>query len=215
MFRAISGLPSEVYHVNVDRIGLYETHERYVCTHCHRAQQVMLPAGLCPEYNCSGSLLPEGRDEEHFDVVQYTRHEFVSMKAREHSAQVPQERRLEAERSFKSESGTVNVIVATPTLEMGVDIGKLEMTMMRNVPPTPANYAQRAGRAGRRHRIAAVFTYAGGSQHDRYFFNEPPAMIAGSVRIPAFSMQNEPLIRKHVHSATLTILRELVREAGT
>jgi hypothetical protein len=210
---AISGLPADVYHVNVGRIGLYETHDRYVCTHCHRAQQVLLPTGLCPEYNCNGRLLPEGRDHEHFDVVQYTRHEFVPMKAREHSAQVPQERRLEAERSFKSESGTVNVIVATPTLEMGVDIGKLEMTMMRNVPPTPANYAQRAGRAGRRHRIAAVFTYAGGSQHDRYFFNDPPEMIAGAVRIPAFSMRNEPLIRKHVHSATLTILRELVRES--
>jgi hypothetical protein len=65
----------------------------------------------------------------------------------------------------------------------------------------------------RRHRIAAVFTYAGGSQHDRYFFSDPPEMIAGAVRIPAFSMRNEPLIRKHVHSATLTILRELAQGA--
>lgn len=212
-FQAIPGLPPEVYQVNVDRLGLLEAHERYVCTHCHRAQQVMLPSGACPEYGCRGVLKPSGRDEEHFDVVLYTRHDFVSMNAREHSAQVPQERRLEAERSFKSESGAVNVIVATPTLEMGVDIGKLEMTMMRNIPPTPANYAQRSGRAGRRHRIAAVFSYAGGSQHDRYFFNDPPAMIAGSVRVPAFSMQNEPLIRKHVHSATLTVLREVANEA--
>jgi len=207
--QAIPGLPPEVYQINVDRLGLYETHERYVCAHCHRAQQVMLPSGACPEYGCGGHLEHVGRDEEHFDVVLYTRHDFVPMNAREHSAQVPQDRRLEAERSFKSEAGTVNVIVATPTLEMGVDIGKLEMTMMRNIPPTPANYAQRSGRAGRRHRIAAVFAYAGGSQHDRYFFNNPPAMIAGSVRIPAFSMQNEPLIRKHVHSAALTVLREV------
>ncbi len=211
----IPGLPSEVYQVNVNRMGLYEPapQERYVCAHCHRAQQVMLPSGACPEYGCSGSLEQVGRDEDHFDVRLYTRYDFVAMNSREHSAQVTQERRLEAEHSFKSESGAVNVIVATPTLEMGVDIGKLEMTMMRNIPPTPANYAQRSGRAGRRHRIAVVFAYAGGSQHDRYFFNDPPAMIAGSVRIPAFSMQNEPLIRKHVHSATLTVLRELVHGA--
>ncbi len=162
-----------MYQINVEP-GLYETHERYVWAHCHRAQQVMLPSEACPEYGCGGHLEHVGRDEEHFDVVLYTRHDFVPMNAREHSAQVPQDRRLEAERSFKSEAGTVNVIVATPTLEMGVDIGKLEMTMMRNIPPTPANYAQRSGRAGRRLRIGRC-CLCRGSQHDRYFFNDNPA----------------------------------------
>ena len=90
-----------------------------------------------------------------------------------------------------------------------MDIGKLEMALMRNVPPTPANYAQRAGRAGRRHRIAVVFAYCAGSQHDRYFFANPPEMITGRIRVPAFSMRNAPLVRKHVHSATLTILRRM------
>ena len=83
---------------------------------------------------------------------------------------------------------------------------------MRNVPPTPANYAQRSGRAGRRHRIAVVFTYCRGTQHDKYFFNDPPAIISGAIRIPAFSMQNEPLIRKHVHSSVLTLLREVISD---
>ncbi len=207
---AIHGLPDEVYQVNVNRIGLVEVTQRFVCTHCHRAQQVQLPSGVCPEYHCKGHVEEQPRDYEHFDVVQYTMHEFVPLVAREHSAQVSQKRRLEAEREFKSEKGRINTIVATPTLEMGVDIGKLEMVMMRNIPPSPANYAQRAGRAGRRHRIAAVFAYAGGSQHDRYFFTTPPEMISGAVRVPAFSMRNEPLIRKHVHSATLTVLRDLV-----
>jgi len=209
----IPDLPEEVYQINVNRIGLVVTHERFVCTHCHRAQQVSLPSGKCPEYRCGGQMEANGRDEEHFDVVLYTKHEYVPLNAREHSAQVSQKRRLEAEHSFKSEAGSVNVIVATPTLEMGVDIGQLEMVMMRNVPPTPANYAQRSGRAGRRHRIAAVFSYAGGGQHDRYFFSSPPEMIAGAIRVPAFSMQNAPLIRKHVHSATLTTLRDLLNES--
>src|SRR5690606_9940950 len=124
--------------------------------------------------------------------------------------QVPKDEREKVEQEFKKEDGRFNTIVATPTLELGVDIGKLEMVMMRNVPPTPANYAQRAGRAGRRHRIAVVFTHSRGAQHDRYFFNNPPEMISGEIRVPAFSMRNEPLIRKHVHSASLTALRELV-----
>lgn len=134
------------------------------------------------------------------------------MRAHEHSAQVPKPIRETVEREFKREGGQFNTIVATPTLELGVDIGKLEMVLMRNVPPTPANYAQRAGRAGRRHRIAVVLTHARGAQHDRYFFAEPPAMIAGEIRVPAFSMRNEPLVRKHVHSATLTALRELASD---
>jgi very-short-patch-repair endonuclease len=205
----LTGLPENVYQVNVGRVGLVQVSDtRYVCTHCHTAQQVMTPSRQCPEYRCKGQLEDTDLDSEHFDVFQYVEHEFVPMSAREHSAQVPQDKRLEAERQFKSETGFVNTIVATPTLEMGVDIGKLEMVMMRNVPPTPANYAQRSGRAGRRHRIGAVFTYAGGSQHDRYFYRDPPELISGAVRVPAFSMQNEPLIRKHVHSTVLTALRE-------
>ncbi len=210
----VRGLPAEVYHVNLHRVGLFEAGDFFVCSHCHRTQQVMTPTGNCPEYNCNGRLAAAERDMEHYDVYQYTQlDDFVSMGAAEHTAQVPHADRLKIERDFKNDTGITNTIVATPTLEMGVDIGKLEMVMMRNVPPTPANYAQRAGRAGRRHRIGVVFTYAGASQHDRYFYADPPEAIAGAVRIPAFSMRNAPLVRKHVHSLILTSLREWVTPA--
>jgi len=52
------------------------------------------------------------------------------------------------ENLFKGDSDAVNALVCTPTLELGVDIGQLDAVLMRNVPPLPANYWQRAGRAG-------------------------------------------------------------------
>ncbi|MBI5491117.1 MAG: DUF1998 domain-containing protein [Deltaproteobacteria bacterium] len=206
-----SRVQGALHQINVEKLGVVVADRRLLCAACRRAQSVPLPTGSCPEYNCKGAPEERGRDDEHFDVWQYTRTGFVPLKPREHSAQVPKEVRQKIEREFKREAGgEFNCLVCTPTLELGVDIGKLEMVLMRNVPPTPANYAQRAGRAGRRHRIAVVFTHCRGDSHGRYFFQKPQAMIAGEIRVPAFSMRNEPLIRKHVHSTILTALRSVV-----
>jgi hypothetical protein len=205
----------DIYQVNADRLGITETDTRLVCNYCGRAFSVSTPTGKCPGYLCDGQLEPAPRDDDHYDVVQYTRLSFVPMRPHEHSGQVPKNTREDVEREFKKEDGRFNTIVATPTLELGVDIGMLEMVLMRNVPPAPSNYAQRSGRAGRRHRIAVVFTHARGAQHDRYFFSNPPEMIAGAIRVPTFSMRNDPLIRKHIHSAALTALRELARPEET
>ena len=203
-------VPGPLYQIDKDKLGFKLTDHRYLCPACGRTQSVTPPTGACPEYGCRGTLQSAGRDVGHFDVHQYTQVRFVPLKPQEHSAQVPKEERERIEREFKRESGgRYNCLVCTPTLELGVDIGKLEMALMRNVPPTPANYAQRAGRAGRRHRVGVVFSYCRGSAHDRYFFDDPRSMIAGEIRVPAFSMRNEPLIRKHAHSALLTALREL------
>jgi ATP-dependent helicase YprA (DUF1998 family) len=75
---------------------------------------------------------------------------------------------------------------------------------MRNVPPTPANYAQRSGRAERSGQPALVFTYCTtGSPHDQYFFNRPALMVAGSVTPPRFDLANEDLVRAHLYALWL------------
>ncbi len=210
--RPIEGC-GEVFQLSIDLFAARWAERHHVCPSCRRSQAVPPPSGRCPEYACAGIIAPATRPEDNFDVVQYTRGAFVPLLAREHSAQVPKAERQDIEREFKRKEGSrYNCLVCTPTLELGVDIGQLEMVLLRNVPPTPANYAQRAGRAGRRHRIAVVVAYCGGNAHDRNFFADPRAMIAGEIRVPAFSMRNEPLVRKHVHSAVLTALRELASE---
>jgi ATP-dependent helicase YprA (DUF1998 family) len=197
----------EGWQLALELVRIRHADGRFVCSQCGTARARSGPGGVCPRANCKGSLQRKPRDLEHYDVVQYTERQFVPLLAREHSAQVPQEDRIEIETEFKKPAGRFNCLVATPTLEMGVDIGPLELVLMRNVPPSPANYAQRSGRAGRRHRIGAIFTYCRRAQHDRWFYRDPASMISGEVRVPAFSMRNEPLLRKHLHSAVLTALR--------
>lgn len=202
----------QAFQINVNKIGIKETEDRFLCNSCRRAHATSLPTKKCTEYNCKGTVTETTRDQEHFDVYQYTKMAFVPLKSWEHSAQIPTEKRIEVEQEFKKKDGKYNCIVCTPTLELGVDIGQLEMVLMRNAPPSTTNYEQRSGRAGRRHRIATVFTYCRGNHHDQYFFEAPEEMIEGLVKVPAFSLQNEPLIKKHIHSTILTGLRDLLDE---
>ena len=137
------------------------------------------------------------------------------LRPHEHSAQVPAGERERLESLFKDETTeAVNTLVATPTLEMGVDIGALDAILLRNVPPSPANYWQRAGRAGRRGRMAVALTYAGARGHDRSAFAEPLRLLAGSVTPPQFNLRNELMVARHVHAAALTRLHSLAREGG-
>lgn len=124
------------------------------------------------------------------------------LEAREHTAQVKAEDRIEREKRFRK--ATLPVLYCSPTMELGVDIAQLNAVNMRNVPPTPANYAQRSGRAGRSGQPALVFTYCTtGSSHDQYFFKRPQQMVAGSVATPRLDLSNEDLVRAHVYAVWL------------
>jgi ATP-dependent helicase YprA (DUF1998 family) len=97
-------------------------------------------------------------DPDNYDL-QVLDQGYSMLRPEEHTAMVPHEERERLENLFKGESDVINAFVCTPTLELGVDIGQLDAILMRNVPPLPANYWQRAGRAGRRHRMAVDITY--------------------------------------------------------
>jgi MrfA Zn-binding domain/Helicase conserved C-terminal domain len=146
------------------------------------------------------------------------------LESREHTAQVDQARRewrewrfrwsqedrekLKMSREELRLAGEPNVFLPTlfcsPTMELGVDISALNAVYMRNMPPTPANYAQRSGRAGRSGQAALVVTYcAAQGPHDQYYFRAPKEMVSGIVRAPALDLANRDLVDAHLHAVWL------------
>ena len=119
----------------------------------------------------------------------YSNGEMVRVVAREHTGLLDREPREELERNFKKKKGVqqpwdANLLSCTPTLEMGIDIGDLSTVVMCSIPPSQAQYAQRAGRGGRTDGNSLVVAVANARPHDLYFYAEPEEMIAGSVEPP-------------------------------
>ncbi len=146
------------------------------------------------------------------------------LEGREHTAQVTPKQREWREWRFRyedsdreqiaehaaemSENGESDrllpALFCTPTMELGVDISALNTVYLRNVPPTPANYAQRAGRAGRSGQAAAIFTYcAAQSPHDQYYFKRRDEMVSGIVRPPTLDITNRNLVTSHLNAIWL------------
>lgn len=120
----------------------------------------------------------------------------------EHTGQIQIDRRIEREKDFRD--GKLPALFCSPTMELGVDIADLTVVHLRNVPPTPANYAQRSGRAGRGGKPALVITFSSyGNAHDQYFFRQKPRMIAGSVAPPRMDLGSKDLVEAHLHSVWL------------
>jgi superfamily II DNA/RNA helicase len=129
----------------------------------------------------------------------------AGLHAQPHTGAVTNDKRIKREELFRS--GKLPVLCASPTMELGIDIRDLYAVHMRNVPPTPANYAQRSGRAGRGGRPALIVAFASqGNTHDRYFFLAKEKMIAGSVARPRFDLANKELLEAHLHSVWMQLV---------
>lgn len=126
--------------------------------------------------------------------------------AAEHTGQISNEDKIKREMQF-NEAIELSALYCSPTMELGIDISSLNIVHMRNVPPSPANYVQRSGRAGRNGQSALVFTYSSKvSPHDKHYFADPVKMVAGVVQAPRIDLSNEELIRSHINATVLSFL---------
>ena len=197
-----------VYQVDHECLRLSWVNEDapvYQCRVCRRVAPFSI-RGVCPALGCDGVLEefvppPACNDRDHYRTL-YRSMNAVPLKTKEHTAQWVNTEAAKIQHAFVR--GEINALSCSTTFELGVDVGELQAVMLRNMPPSTANYLQRAGRAGRRSGAAAlVVTYAMRRSHDLTKFNEPEVMISGLVRAPYVPLVNARIDRRHAHSVAL------------
>lgn len=198
-----------VYQVDHERLRISRVPAGgtiWSCSLCRRTAPGSV-RGVCLALGCEGMLveqvLPRVEDDlDHYRNVYQTMHP-VSLTAQEHTAQWVNTEAARIQQDFVK--GRVNALSCSTTFELGVDVGELQAVMLRNMPPSTANYLQRAGRAGRRSGAAAlVVTYAQRRSHDLTRFAEPEQMIIGEVRAPYVPLTNERIDRRHAQSVAMS-----------
>ena len=122
--------------------------------------------------------------------------------AEEHSAQLASHETARLQELFKA--GARNILSATTTLEIGIDIGGLSGALMANAPPGRANYQQRAGRAGRRNdgsTLVALFARSLG--YEQAIFRDFGALFSKDLRKPSIFLERERFGLLHLNAFLL------------
>lgn len=206
------------YGINIDRFQLEATGEDvYVCISCgyignRPALGLCLRCGQRTEARPVDTVRNFYKRTVGFSIPGTGYPDPFTLRVFEHSAQIekPEARRLELRfqdvflGNENPDDVRIDVLSVTTTMEMGVDIGSLLSVGLRNVPPTVANYQQRAGRAGRRgNGVASVLTYAQQRSHDQYYFADPPRIVSDPPRIPRIYLDNRVIAQRHVRALVL------------
>lgn len=147
----------------------------------------------------------------------YLEGEIKRVIAHEHTGLLERDYRENLERKFINgkDPWNVNLLSATPTLEMGIDIGDLSSVLLCSVPPAQANYLQRVGRGGRKDGNSFILTLANGTPHDLYFYADPLNMLAGRVESPAIFLNATMVLKRQMLAYCLDQWAVLQKDAYT
>lgn len=186
-----------------ERLFVIKAVSRYVCNCCgivttYSARQ------CCPRKECEGKLeaSPFNPAQENI-IVRWVADKgepkFTTLKSEEHTAQISKDLAKTIEDEFRAEG--VNLLSSTTTFELGINIGDLEKVLLRNAPPTSANYVQRVGRAGRgKDKNSVCVTLCRRTKYDADAWNDPPRLMSGEVRTPTVFTQNKFIAQRHFNA---------------
>jgi len=176
------GIPMSVLHLETGGTVL-------ACDRCSHqltaavAERTSLEGMTCLKTGCTGHYHPDPRTGLAYYRQLYRSGQVRRIVATEHTGLLARSNREWLEQRFIQGNRRCdpNLLSATSTLEMGINIGDLSTVLLCSVPPAPANFQQRVGRAGRTDGNALVGTVANGTAHDLFFYADPMRMISGSV----------------------------------
>lgn len=213
VFRVLTetGLTTEVmtkegpnYAINPEHIMISPHVVHYRCSSCQSlmcvAEEDTYAKDMhCLFNRCKGSYsVPEKIILDYYHKV-YSRNEAPRIYAHEHTGMLERNVREYVENDFKyrPKPDSINTLVATSTLEMGIDIGSLNTVLNTDTPPKVSNFLQRVGRAGRDSGTALITNFARNKSHDLFYFEDPLEMMKGDVNTPGCFLSAKDILRRH------------------
>lgn len=193
------------YRVDSSKIRVGKPAHWYICKKCRRLTCHNIE-NVCPSYRCDGTLTdiePSAEFSDNHYYRLFNDMEIRDLRVVEHTAQLNRDMAYDYQKKFKQKE--IDVLSCSTTFEMGVDVGSLETVFMRNMPPMPSNYAQRAGRAGRSSLAAAfALTFCNKSSHDFSYFSNPTGMIKGKIAPPKYNIENDRIALRHLYASAFS-----------
>ncbi|MBP7808641.1 MAG: DEAD/DEAH box helicase [Bacteroidia bacterium] len=154
----------------------------------------------CLDYTCkTGSYKPSPKTKPNYYQLVYNRNRSPRIYSAEHTGILERKDREQKEFDFKERPNfnSLNTIVATSTLEMGIDIGTLNTAINNSVPPLTSNFLQRVGRAGRSSGSALITNFAQSKAHDLFYYEEPLDMMEGEIATPGCYLEAKDILFRH------------------
>lgn len=196
---------SNVWVLNPDNLFITNDTSELECSACkHKLTVATNQAQVahdmqCLRKECSGTYLKQPISQSYYKQL-YKFGDLQRIVPKEHTGLLARTDRERVETNFikreKNEPWKTNLLSATPTLEMGIDIGDLSSVVLCSVPPNGANYLQRIGRAGRTDGNAFNATIATANSHDLYFYSDPNEMMQGSIEAPGVYIDASAILQR-------------------
>lgn len=146
------------------------------------------------------------------DRHKYSYKSYPAYVAAEHSAQQSKQLLREYTKLFSQPNPAINVLHCSTTMEMGVDIGDIDIVLMDTVPPTAANYLQRVGRAGRMGQSKAIaFSLCNNTPVGQHAFANPMWALQTTNHMIKVR-PSQTIIQRHINSF---FFRQFICNNGT
>lgn len=192
------------YAILADKIEVSNNAVNYNCNTCSSIMHVteddkMVEGTSCLDYRCLGKYERTEKKELNYYNLVYNRANAPRIYAAEHTGVLERKAREATEYDFKERPSynSLNTLVATSTLEMGIDVGSLNTAINTSVPPLASNFLQRIGRAGRSSGSALIENFAQNKAHDLFYYAEPLEMMEGDINTPGCFLNAKDILMRH------------------